>query len=282
VDLLFHKAARLEAKDTNGQTPIMLALAMRQDPALRMLVRRGAVLPKDYGESVADLMREIDREIVQEKLEEDAIFARDLQQTEREFDIARVKLLTLSRGRSTSRASAATKVAEQELKVGEQSLKIAKEAVARLQDEADLLQHSVNEISGENTLIESELEKVRNAVESITMSNLAQKDIVSETRSLQQQIVTATEVATKEEASIREPMRDVEAEMKALEDQIAAEKKETEALKEELREVRHQMERWHESKKEAAALSHKAHTLLNKRNTTPKDTPKDSPRDGGG
>mmetsp|Transcript_49473 Transcript_49473/g.117734 ORF Transcript_49473/g.117734 Transcript_49473/m.117734 type:complete len:640 (-) Transcript_49473:141-2060(-) len=275
IDLLFHKAARLEAHDTNGQTPIMLALSMHQDAALRMLVRRGAVLPKEYTEPVADLMREIDREIVQEKLEEDDIFMRDLQQTERDFDIARVKLLTLTRGRSTSRASAATKVAEQELKVAQQGVKVVKAAVARLQDEADLLQHSIAEIDGENTLVEAELEKVRARVETIASANAGQKEIVATTRAQHQFAAAAAETATRQEAAIREPMTGVDTEMQELQESIARERDAAAALRLELRDVKVQMERWHNSKREAAALSHKAHTLLNKKNTTPKDSPRE-------
>jgi len=266
IDLLAKKRARLEERDAAGRTPLDVAVASRQDAAIRMLIKRGVVMPDDLRAlpGMDELTTEVEAEMIREQMAElgSGQAAQEIKAAEKEFEDARQKMLRLTQTIAAAEAAPALQEAELAL---QDATKLAKD-----------MAHAEGALHGEMGNLADDIERTLKEIKEREKSIDACRANVEELDQIKVRHLKDTEAVRVDIEACRDEYNKAlarngglvsqitleQAKIPPLESELAGLRSADELVVEELIRVRAELAQWNAEKEQAHSLHIQAQALL--------------------
>jgi len=268
ADVLICRQVQIEREDAAGRTPILIAVSFRQDSMIRLLLKRGGVLPEKFAKSpeLQPLVHEVELEILQEQIRE-AESGKDkamIKAAENDFENARLELLRLTTSACASNTAPVLHHAEMQLAAATEHARVSKLGERATQDEAKHNKLGLLDTVAEVKAKRERLAHLRKAVAQLKDDypkqlddfNKLSKQIAQGAKD-KQALRQQEETLTGEGTAARRRAEDLQVKLHGLEEEGSA-------LAVELARIRAELDKWHAEKTEAAKLHAKAQELLNR------------------
>uniref|UniRef100_A0A7R9ZYG5 Uncharacterized protein n=1 Tax=Pyrodinium bahamense TaxID=73915 RepID=A0A7R9ZYG5_9DINO len=268
ADLLISRRVRVEQEDAAGRTPMLLALAFKQEGMVRLLLKRGGELPEDVASlpEMQPLIQEVENELLQEQLKEveSGKLKEQLVEAEQDFESARQQLLRLCTLTCTVSTATVIQHNETQLAAAREQVRATHLYERGLADHLKAAERALAEAILETKRQRQLVERLRARVEELKAGRGPQAE---QLKALAREIVEAKRVdaaAVQDEARLAAQGEEARQKITALQEQLVGLISDGDQLAVELSSVRADLDKWNAQKEEAAQLHAKAHSLLNR------------------
>eukprot|EP00747_Dinoflagellata_sp_TGD_P164891 gnl/TRDRNA2_/TRDRNA2_185452_c0_seq1.p1 gnl/TRDRNA2_/TRDRNA2_185452_c0~~gnl/TRDRNA2_/TRDRNA2_185452_c0_seq1.p1 ORF type:complete len:703 (+),score=165.68 gnl/TRDRNA2_/TRDRNA2_185452_c0_seq1:116-2224(+) len=283
IDHLILGRARIDSEDGGARTALMLSIESSQDGAVKVLLKRGAVLPEALpgedaakGTKLAKLMDEVEREVLEEQLvqAEQGTGLSIMEAAERGFEDARLELIRLATQVYASNGAPAINFAELQLKDAQETERLLLASVTDLDVQVNEVVNEISTNVAKTAQLQRDVEYEKRAV-NLAKDKLVdkRKDVIAAKGKLSDAL-SAAEANRREEEKLVKPCEDAKEAIECAKSAIAAVRRSYQDADEELRQVLEELDRWHQERQRAAIFTTQAQLLLNRHKTSPSNTPR--------
>jgi chromosome segregation ATPase len=262
--LIIEYMGRMDQEDAVGQTPLHLALIARKDSAVRALIKRGAVLPKEYADKpeMQPLIREVEKAMVEEALDEakSATPAR-MKELEKAFEDARKDLLQLVSIKQAARFAPVIKHCQDSLREMTERARAHAEAEIPLRRELEAMQQRLQDLQRLNRDAASAKDaanrKVKSGHDAVGQQAKQLDAVKAELKAKQEELRRTREQAAKVDKSLK----DNSAKAEQLRATLEESNEENRVLREQLQQVQQKVDHIHDAHEKIHAIHNEARSV---------------------
>jgi len=259
----------MDALDASSRSPIMLGHHNQKDGVVRVLLKRGAVLPESLESSaeMGELVKEVERERLQDmvKEEQDSGNASNLMiVAEREFEDCRQRLLELSKRAACARAAPAVTHLETMLANVTADYRLSKQADAEYGKEAKKYRDLLAGWEAKKAQAEKDMKFNLNRAATAKQSMIKKQGEVVDMRKKLLEVKSSLQKSKARGAALDDPLREARAKVDSAKDDISRYEQEHTRYSKRLAEVLAKIAEWDAMRAEAAALHQQSQDLLSR------------------